>query len=154
MLADVEEDKRLSLNAIRQQLLAENDQELQQINDLYASKLSKLETELMNKTLELEQALEQLKSLNNKLLREEQGLGSATSTIDELRAGLVQCQSSLLTSQQQCAGVATQNAQLKSTVESLQRQSVENERTNCEKLKRCKTDLTAQLEATWMERIK
>ncbi len=154
MLTNVEEEKRLSLDAIRRQLLSEKDLELQQLNDLYTSKLSKLEAELTNKTLELAQALEQLKSLNDILLREKQGLGSATSTIDELRAGLVQCQSSLLTSQQQFADVTTENAQLRSTMESLQRQKVESEKTRCEELKRCKMDLTTQLEAVWMERIK
>ncbi len=154
MLADVEEDKRSSLDTLKLHLLSQKDQELQQLNDLHSSKISELEAELANKSSDLEQVLEELNSLKDKLCKEEKGLGSANSAIDELRSHLTQCQSTLLASQRECADVKTGNAQLKSTMESLQRQKVEAERAHWEELRKTRADLTAQLEAAWKERVK
>lgn len=144
----------MSLDSLKAQLLSEKDQELQTLTHQHSTQLSSLIAKLADKNSQLQNTLEELNTFKDKLFKEEQGLGSAISQIDQLKANLKQCQSSLLTSQRECADVKTENAQLKSTVEALQRKSKEGESAHTEEIRRTKTDLTAQLEATWKERIR
>ena len=142
------------LGELKQEILSQKEDEIQILQGLYASEVSKLRSELSDKTSRLDLALEELKRLKSDLLKGEKGLGSATSQIDKLREELKQAQSGLLASQRHCEQSMTENAQLKTTVESLKRQKKELNRGHVEELKKTRADLTAELEAVWKERVK
>ena len=142
------------LGELKQEILSQKEDEIQILQELHASEVSKLRSELSDKTSRLDLALEELKRLKSDLLKGEKGLGSATSQIDKLREELNQAQSSLLASQRHCEQSMTENAQLKTTVESLKRQKKELNRGHVEELKKTRADLTAELEAVWKERVK
>lgn len=144
----------MALNELKQQIITQKEDEMQTLQSLYSSELSKLRAELSDKTSELDLTLEELKRLKSELLKGEKGLGSATSQIDKLREELNRTHSDLLASQRHYEQAATENAQLKATVESLKRQKKELDRGHIEEMKKMRTDLTAELEAIWKERMK
>lgn len=153
-LSNAKAEKAVALNELKQEILSQKEDEVQTLQSLHASELSKLRSDLSDKTSQLDLALEEVKRLKNELDKGEKGLGSATSQIDRLRDELNQAQSSLLASQRHCEQSMTENAQLKTTVESLRRQKKELDQGHIEELKKTRADLTAELETVWKERVK
>lgn len=144
----------MALKELEQQFLSQKETEVQNLESLHESVLSRLREELSDKSSQLALALEELKQLKIQLLKEEKGLGSATSQVNMLRLEFNQMQSNLLASQKHCEEAVLENGQLKVTLESLRRQMKDLDRGHVEELKRTRVNLTAEIEAIWKERVK
>ena len=89
-------DKEAALEALQQQTHLEREEALAHLKEQLEGEIAKLRCSLSDQSSELELARLELKRLESELARREQGLGSATTTLDRLRQELATVREELL----------------------------------------------------------
>lgn len=93
---DAVQDKEAALEALRQQTQLEREEALAHLKEQFEGEISQLRCTLSEQSSELELARLELERLESEVARREQGLGSATTTLDRLRQELATVREELM----------------------------------------------------------
>lgn len=98
---DAKRDREAAVSELQGQMESEKEEELKKLKQRMEDEISQLRSILSDKSSELDLAQEQLKRLEYELAKKEQGMGSVTSSMEELRAELVNIQGELVVSRKE-----------------------------------------------------
>lgn len=112
-LSEAVRDKEMALEELKSKLTSQHDDERWKLSETHLAEISKLNALLMDKNAELDLANEELKRLKSTVAKSEQGLGSATGQVQELRSQVGQLQGELSGAQRQLEGSKQEISQLK-----------------------------------------
>lgn len=109
---DAKKDKDAALEELQRQMQLQREEEVGELKQRLESENSQLRRDFSDKSSELELALVQLKRLESELAKREQGLGSAASSLEALKAELMTAQGDLMASRKEKEGAVKERDRL------------------------------------------